>query len=128
MEDFLKELEKKVGDEKAEEMVQEISLKELEVGLKTLKKRKTPGNRLPTEFYIKSWDIIRPDLLTVCKEILDKGLVVGDIMAEAVVLIVKKGDKEPPKNWQPITLLNTDDKILTKMLMLRIHEVLPHYS
>ena len=44
-----------------------------------------------------------------------------------ISLLPKKGkDLLFLKNWRPISLLNTDYKILAKLLSLRIKKVLPH--
>ena len=42
-----------------------------------------------------------------------------------ITLLFKKGDRTLLKNWRPVTLLNTDYKILTKALANRLHQVLP---
>ena len=42
----------------------------------------------------------------------------------AVKLLFKKGDHRSLKNWRPISLLNTDYKILSKILTNRISNVL----
>ena len=40
-------------------------------------------------------------------------------------LVYKKGNPTQPKNWRPITLLNTDYKILTNILINRLKSVTP---
>lgn len=42
-----------------------------------------------------------------------------------ICLIFKKGDTNNLKNWRPISLLNTDYKILTKIINERIKKTLP---
>ncbi|MCV6606788.1 MAG: reverse transcriptase domain-containing protein, partial [Campylobacterales bacterium] len=43
-----------------------------------------------------------------------------------ITLIEKKGkDRSLLENWRPISLLNVDTKIMTKVLATRIKEVLP---
>jgi Reverse transcriptase (RNA-dependent DNA polymerase) len=41
-----------------------------------------------------------------------------------VCLLPKKGDLSLPKDWRPISLLNTDDKVLTKLLVSRFNTFL----
>ena len=43
-----------------------------------------------------------------------------------ICLLFKKGDKRLPKNWRPISLLNTDYKILAKILAARFRTLLPY--
>ena len=47
-------------------------------------------------------------------------------MRQALILLLfKKEDPELLKNWRPISLLNTDYKIITKVLVNRIKPVMP---
>ena len=43
-----------------------------------------------------------------------------------ICLLFKKGDTCLSKNWRPISLLNTDYKILAKILAARCSKLLPH--
>jgi hypothetical protein len=41
-------------------------------------------------------------------------------------LLFKSGERENICNWRPLTLLNTDNKIIAKMLAERLKTVLPN--
>ena len=42
-----------------------------------------------------------------------------------LTLLFKKGEREDIRNWRPITLLNVDYKIISKILAERLRKVLP---
>ena len=42
-----------------------------------------------------------------------------------ITLLFKKGEREDIWNWRPITLLNVDYKIISKILAERLKKVLP---
>lgn len=54
----------------------------------------------------------------------DQGSLVTSQTRGVVTLLFKKGDCTHLKTWQPITLLTTDYKILTKALATRLRDVL----
>ena len=47
---------------------------------------------------------------------------------QAVIKLIEKKDKDKRfiKNWQPISLLNVDSKIISKALASRLKKVLPN--
>ena len=47
-------------------------------------------------------------------------------MRRGVIVLIPKGDeKKLLKNWRPISLLNYDYKIITKVLTSRLRDILP---
>ena len=86
---------------------------------------KSPGSDgLPIEFYKCFWSHIKEPLLANYRNILiNKELSITQ--KQGVISLIPKKDKDPKKlkNWRPITLLNTDYKILTK----HIAEYLKYY-
>jgi len=87
---------------------------------------KSPGSDgLPIEFYRKYWIHIKKYLLNSYTEIWETGQLSITQKQGVITLIPKKG-KNPKKlqNWRPITLLNTDYKILTKYLAYYIKNYL----
>lgn len=111
--------EQKVGLEKG------FSLEELDNALKASKMGKTPGeDGLPSEYYKCFWDVLKYDLLSVFIESSNAGEMATSFKRSVITLLYKKGDREDLKNWRPISLLNTDYKLLAKILTGRMGRVI----
>ncbi len=89
----------------------EVTLKEVEVAIKSLKKGTSPGgDGLPAEFYQAFLPLVGPELVAVYQESLEGGKLPLSMRIGLVTLLHKKNSKEDLANWRPITLLNTDYK------------------
>lgn len=102
-----------------------ISMKETEIAINQLNKDSAPGSDgLSNIFYKTCWGIIKEDFVEIINNcFLQKRM--APSMGEAIVkLIHKKNQKSLLKNWRPISLLNTDYKILSKILANRITPIL----
>ena len=95
--------------------------------LRNMPKNKSPGNDgITSEFYLFFWNIIGFFVL----EVLNTGLKTGQMSSsqrQAVITLIEKEGKDRRKliNWRPISLLNVDYKIASKVLAQRICSVLP---
>ena len=89
---------------------------------------KLPGNDgLCKEFYECFWDEVKkPFLASINKAFLNQELSTSQKQAVIKMLEKKDKDKRFIKNWRPISLLNTDMKIISKVLSTRIKGVLPY--
>ena len=94
--------------------------------LKELKLNKSPGNDgFTAEFYCTFWPVLQGMLVGALNEAFDKGELSSSQKQGVITLIEKEGkDSLQIKNYRPITLLNVDYKILSKVLAKRIKEVL----
>ena len=123
MEEVLGFLDKTVLDEVL--LSQDFTLLELDKCIKGFKRGKSPGNDgLPLDFYLTFWDILAPDLLTVFKDLERLERLPDSFRLGIVTLLHKKDDKTDLKNWRPITLLNFDCKLFSKLLATRMTKVL----
>lgn len=102
-----------------------ISLAELTAALNSLSLRKSPGpDGFSVEFDLKFWDLLGPLLFKLTLECFDDGTLPESMLGSATRLIFKKlGDKNL-KNWRPISLLNVDYKIISRILTTRFSLVL----
>jgi exonuclease III len=122
--EVLEFLEKKV-DSQCTILSQDFTILEIHKALKSFKRGKSPGaDGLPLEFYLTFWDILAFDLLTVFKEFETLERLPDSFRIGIVSLLHKKGDKTDLRNWRPITLLNVDCKLFSKILATRMSTVL----
>ena len=87
-----------------------------------MKNNKSPGtDRLTAEFYKYFWNDLKTLLVGSFYYSYDSGMLSKEQRRGIIRLIPKKSsDKHRLCNWRPITLLNTDYKILTKALAERL--------
>ena len=124
MDEVLSTLENKIN-ENADFLTIDFNVLEMTKVLKSFKKGKSPGiDGLPVEFYDKFWDILVHELLTVFKEFDRHDRLPDSFRTGIVTLLHKKDDKTDLKNWRPITLLNFDCKLFSKLLSGRMSQVL----
>ena len=105
----------------------EITEKECYESLVNFKNNKSPGNDgLTKEFYIAFWKKISKPLLDCYKYSQDVKSLSNSQRQAIITLLEKPGkDRSYLKNWRPISLLNFDYKLLTKVLGSRVKNVLP---
>lgn len=121
---FLDDLDRTLEEVEAGGLEKEVTLKEVEVAIKSLKKGTCPGgDGLPAEFYQAFLPLVGPELVEVYQESLGRGKLPLSMRMGLVTLLHKKNSKEDLANWRPITLLTTDYKILAKVLTLRLKGV-----
>ena len=102
-----------------------FTLDELFVALKGLQTGKTPGSDgLSTEFYLCFWDDLGELLLFVLNESFHADSLAKSQYEGLLRLIHKKDDRRLPKNWRPISLLNTDYKLASKVITERLKKVM----
>ena len=86
---------------------------------------KSPGSDgLPVEFYKKFWTVIRSDFMEMVKFVKDLKQLSDSQSLGVIKLIAKTGNLELVENWRPITLLNVDYKIISKVIANRLKIVM----
>ena len=78
------------------------------------------------EFYKTFWDLIGDLLIASFNESLAKGTM-SPSQRQAVITLIEKKDQDrcDIKNWRPISLLNVDAKIASKVIAERMKRLLP---
>ena len=104
-----------------------ISLEECTEVLNSFPPNKVPGNDgLPVEFYKIFWASIGNRLVECFNVSFTKGELSSSQKQAVITLIEKKDlDRCDLKNWRPISLLNVDAKIVSKVIAERMKRLLP---
>ena len=110
-----------------------ITTTELKFALKNMKRNKVPGcSGLPVEIYIVFWNKVGQCLLDAINFAYDIGHLHDSALKGIITLIPKKHkDTRIIKNLRPISLLNTDYKLIEKVLANRLKvalEEIIHYD
>ena len=103
----------------------EFTKEELFTVLGGLQTGKAPGSDgLPSEFYKAFWGDLGDVLVTVLNENFRLGILTDSQREGLLRLLCKKDDKRLAKNWRPISLLNTDYKLASKVITERLKPVM----
>ena len=104
-----------------------ITIEECSKALKLLPNNKSPGSDgFTTNFYKFFWKDIK-DIVFESFEHSFKSKKLSDFQRMGILNLLPKKDKDLRylANWRPVSLLNTDYKILTKLLAIRLQKVIP---
>ena len=125
LEEFLSDLPT-LTDQQKDTIQQPIQLQEMIAALKTSPKHRAPGlDGLPHEFYKKNIATMGPSLMKVLQEQLDRGELTPSGKEGVTRLIPKTTDTPTMQQLRPITLLNCDYKLMSKILATRMNKLLP---
>ena len=96
-------------------------MEEIKTALNQIQNNKSLGaDGLPKEFYTTFWPVLKEELSEMLNNIFLKKSLSNSQKQATIKLLYKKGDPKDLKNWKLISLLNTDYKILSKVLTNRI--------
>ena len=99
-----------------------LTSEELSKAFNKMPNNKLPGpGGLPAEFYRHLWEILSPLFNKVATE-LKATSIISKHMNTAIMTLLLKPKKDPthPSSYRPISLINTDLKMITKARATRI--------
>ena len=101
---------------------------ECETALRSFENNKALGNDgIPIEFYKTFWSLISNSYMNCVNKSFEKGEI-SSSMKQAIITLIEKKDKDRSllENWRPISLVNVDAKIISKVIATRIKNILPY--
>ena len=120
-EEMLRKISKTVSLENRTNCDKPFNTKEIRQAISSLENNKSPGNDgLTAEFYKTFTTLLQEDLKELYEDISTIGRMPDSMRQAVITCVYKKGKTEDITNWRPISLLNYDYKILTKVLANRL--------
>ena len=107
-------------------LIEPITMEEIKGILWEMKKDKVPGTEgFPPEFYRTFWEEVKHILTQVIIDAAKEGFT--QTVRRAIIALMEKANKDllDISCWRPLSLCNTDLKILSKLLAHRLNKVLP---
>ena len=115
----------KISKEEADSLGKLMTLEEVRMWCKKVGMGKSPGpDGIPSEFYKYFLNMAAPLLLGVFNEAIVGGELPSFMKDGIISLLYKKKDRRDIRNYRPVTLLNSDYKIFTKILTSRLKAVI----
>ena len=88
---------------------------------------KSPGpDGKIVEFYKEFWGLLGAGLSMVLVNCLNNEQLTYSKYMAIIILLYKKGTREDLSNWIPISLINSDIKIISKVLATRLKKATPN--
>uniref|UniRef100_A0A803TMV4 Reverse transcriptase domain-containing protein n=1 Tax=Anolis carolinensis TaxID=28377 RepID=A0A803TMV4_ANOCA len=116
----------KITDVQRFELNREITEKEILKVIKSLNSNKTPG---PDGFIAGFYKLNQPEVIAFLRKLMNQALqdkIIPESWKEATIIMIPKegADLSDVRYYRPISLLNTDYKIFSKILANRLKEFL----
>ena len=123
---LLRNITNKVNKEQNKELNKSITEKEVKLAVFDMKENKSPGlDGIPIEFYQHFWDDIKGLYLGFLNNLQHNAIPKGKNTSIIKLIYKKTGENYLLTNYRPISLINVDIKILTKVLANRLKFILP---
>ena len=126
--DLLKNFPKKIFKKSAKKLEEPISEEEIRDVVEHLPEGKQAGpNRVPNLVYKTLSNIFVPRLFNLFHEVRMAGELPETFLQGDISVMYKKKERDDPRNYRPITLLNGDYNIYTRILARRMLTVVHEF-
>lgn len=112
----------KLNDEQIVALDSPLSISEIHETLQYLPINKAPPGVFSAEFYKDSWPMLTPTFFKMVTQIQNKHQILSPNMNSAIISLLLKPSKNPAFPSSPVSLINTDLKILCKVLERKLEK------
>ena len=114
----------KILEASASKLDEDMTVEEVLETMENLPVGKQAGpNRVPNAVFKYMSHFFAPKLCKVLNDSTRRGVLPKHFLQGDISMMYKKGDRADPRNYRPITLLNTDYKIFTRILAKRMQKI-----
>ena len=111
----------KIPGDANNELDHPITMEELREAVNKGKRHKSPGpDGICHEFFKQMWDVIKNIMLDIIKNMYMEGAVSDAHKHGHIVCLLKTVAPVSPENYRPLTMLNIDYKLLTRIVANRL--------
>lgn len=106
-----------VNEEQRKELCKPVSEEEVKRAVWSIESSKSPGpGGFTSDFYKKSWHIIKKELCDAVKDFVEKGKLLKQTNATLITLVPKSVCPATVADYKPIACCNVIYKIITKII------------
>ena len=121
---ILNEIATTITEEENKQLMRKATAEELEQAVRRCKPNKSPGeDGLPSDLYKAAWSVLGQDLLEMVNAVILRKKVGDSHKVGVMVLVPKVAQVTEVKHLRPITLLNADGKLVSRVLEARLKKL-----
>lgn len=115
-----------IGPEAEVQLMEDVTEEEVVEAIGSGAANKSPGpDGLPLEFYRTFRDILTPTWTLICRELMSPDVPLPPAFVEGLIIPIRKpSGRTRIRDYRPLTLLNCDFKIFSRLLAARLRRVL----
>ena len=118
------QLDNILTNEQREILEKEPTMEEIRRAIKQIKENKSPGiDGIPIELYKQFWHLLENPYFSMINESIRNNILPFTTRTAVLSIIHKSGDKTNLKNYRPLSLNNTDYKIIAQVYSSRLQSV-----